>query len=141
MPPLPVLLTALARWFPATASGEDLHRRALAASWAGDHTAARQWFAAAATRYRRDLHIEALARLRVHELMTAARGGDGPAPALVEIVRRLNRLDRLESLAPPFALADAREVLAGWMEETGAAKRRVGPADDEEPAPPEARAA
>ena len=38
----------------------------------------------------------------------------GGATALVEIVRRLNRLDRLESLRSPFALADARSVLADW---------------------------
>jgi hypothetical protein len=53
----------------------------------------------------------------VHELMT--EGGEEPAPAaVVEIVRRLNRLDRLETLTAPHALADAREVLAEWMERT-----------------------
>jgi hypothetical protein len=35
---------------------------------------------------------------------------------MVEIVRRLNRLDRLETLDFPHELADARTVLAGWVE-------------------------
>jgi hypothetical protein len=35
---------------------------------------------------------------------------------MVEIVRRLNRLDRLETLDFPHGLADARSVLAGWVE-------------------------
>jgi len=131
MPPLPVLLAALARWLPDAAVGEECHRRGLTAAGAGDAGAARRWFAAAAACYRRDLAVEPLARLRVHELMLDA--GDAAAPAaVVEVVRRLNRLDRLESLAPPHALADARTVLAQWMESRagGAENHRDLPGED-----------
>ena len=65
--------------------------------------------------------MEPLARLRVHELMFGARPGGGePATdasgVMVEIVRRVNRLDRLETLDFPHELADARSVLASWVE-------------------------
>jgi hypothetical protein len=34
---------------------------------------------------------------------------------MLDIVRGLNKLDRLESFAAPHALADAREVFAQWL--------------------------
>jgi len=109
------------RCLPALASGWACHRRALAAAARGDRVAAERWFARAIARYRRDLEVEPLARLRVHELMVGAKPGGGePAPdpsgVMVEIVRRLNRLDRLETLDFPHELADARSVLASWVE-------------------------
>ena len=109
------------RWLPALASGQACHRRALTAAARGDRAAAERWFALAIARYRRDLAVEPLARLRVHELMLGARPGGGEpatdaAAVMVEIVRRLNRLDRLETLDFPHGLADARSVLAGWVE-------------------------
>ena len=109
------------RWLPALASGEACHRRALTAAARGDRAAAQRWFALAVARYRRDLAVEPLARLRVHELMVGARPAGGEpatdaAGVMVEIVRRLNRLDRLETLDFPHELADARTVLAGWVE-------------------------
>ena len=109
------------RWLPTLASGEACHRRALTAAARGDRAAAERWFAFAIARYRRDLAVEPLARLRVHELMVGARPGGGEpagdaAGVMVEIVRRLNRLDRLETLDFPHELADARSVLAGWVE-------------------------
>ena len=109
------------RCLPALASGQACHRRALSAAARGDRAAAERWFARAIARYRRDLEVEPLARLRVHELMVGARPGGGePAPdpseVMVEIVRRLNRLDRLETLDFPHELADARSVLASWVE-------------------------
>jgi len=109
------------RWLPALASGEACHRRALTAAARGDRAAAQRWFALAVARYRRDLAVEPLARLRVHELMVGARPAGGEpatdaAGVMVEIVRRLNRLDRLETLDFPHGLADARSVLAGWVE-------------------------
>jgi len=113
------LLRALSRILPDLAPGGVLHRRALAAYAAGAPGAAEAWFEAAAERYRRDLEIEPLARLRVHQLMVRAEAGGlgaGEAAAMLEIVRRLNRLDRLETLQPPFELADARTVLARWIE-------------------------
>jgi hypothetical protein len=109
------------RVLPAIASGHACHLRALAAAARGDRAAAERWFALAVERYRRDLSIEPLARLRVHELMVGARPAAGepatePSGQMVEIVRRLNRLDRLESLDFPHELADARTVLATWVE-------------------------
>jgi hypothetical protein len=109
------------RWLPALASGQACHRRALTAAARSDRAAAERWFGHAIARYRRDLAVEALARLRVHELMLGARPGGGEpatdaAGLMVEIVRRLNRLDRLETLDFPHELADARSVLAGWVE-------------------------
>ena len=115
----PRLLRVVLRLLPDLASGRALHRRALAAYAAGTGDDAEQWFEAAARRYRRELAVEPLARLRVHQLMARARTSGGPAgeaAAMVEIVHRLNRLDRLETLEPPFELADARSVLAQWLE-------------------------
>ena len=119
------MLTQLAdlasRCLPALASGQACHRRALSAAARGDRRAAERWFGLAIACYRRDLEVESLARLRVHELMLGARPGGGEPPTdaasvMVEIVRRLNRLDRLETLDFPHELADARTVLAGWVE-------------------------
>ena len=109
------------RCLPPFATGAACHRRALAAAARGDRAAAERWFGRAIARYRRELAVEPLARLRVHELMVGARPGGGEpatdaASVMVEIVRRLNRLDRLETLDFPHELADARSVLAGWVE-------------------------
>ena len=104
---------------PGLVPDASLHRRALAASAAGRYVDAEQWFEAAATAYRRSLNVEALARLRVHQAMTRARASQDPAHEaadMLEIVRALNRLDRLESFAAPHGLADAREVFARWLE-------------------------
>jgi hypothetical protein len=115
------------RHLPALASGHALHLRALAAAARGDTRGAERWFGFAIARYRRDLAVEPLARLRVHELMLGARPGGGePATdasgVMVEIVRRVNRLDRVETLDFPHELADARTVLAAWAEaHTGSA--------------------
>jgi hypothetical protein len=110
--------------------GHWFHRRGLAALAAGEPHEAVSWFAAAAERYRRELAVEPLARLRVHELMARARTVLDPAGesmALIEIVRRLNRLDRLERLGAPHELADARLVLADWLEPAAAAPGASGP--------------
>jgi len=117
----PFVLDVASRWLPALAPGEVCHHRALAAAARGDHAAAERWFGRAIARYRRNLAVEPLARLRVHELMIGVRPGGGEpvteaGGVMVEIVRRLNRLDRLETLEFPHGLADARSVLAGWVE-------------------------
>jgi len=104
--------------------GHWFHRRGLTALAKGEPREAVAWFEAAAERYRRELAVEPLARLRVHELMARARSiGDpaGESMALIEIVRRLNRLDRLDRLSAPHELADARVVLADWLEAPAAA--------------------
>lgn len=110
------VLTRLASAFvpPAT-----LHRRALAAAAVGRHADAEQCFEAAAAGYRRKLAVEPLARLRVHQCMVRARAAADTkreAELMLEIVRGLNRLDRLESFAAPHALVDAREVLSAWLD-------------------------
>ena len=120
MLPLPVLRVVL-RFLPHFTTGRVLHRRALAAHAAGADAEAERWFESAAARYREELAVEPLARLRVHQLMARARAGDSAqveSAAMIEIVRRLNRLDRLEALSPPFELVDARTVLAQWIERT-----------------------
>ena len=118
---LPRLVFDLAsRVLPRAASGVGFHRRALDAAARGDQVAAERWFELAAGRYRRELAVEPLARLRVHQLMVRSRvGAGGDGATLVEIVRLLNRLDRLETLGPPHDLADARTVLAEWIEASG----------------------
>ena len=115
---------------PGLLPGEMLHRRALAATAAARYVDAERLFEAAAAAYRCELRMEPLARLRVHQLMARARSGDRTQEAerLLEIVRGLNKLDQLESFAPPFELHDAREVLADWL---GAAQ--VADAEGAEP--------
>lgn len=115
----------VARLLPDLASGRVLHRRALAAYGAGRHADAERWFEAAAGRYQRELAVESLARLRVHQLMARASSratADSETSAMIEIVRRLNRLDQLERLEAPFELADARGVLAEWIEQSDAGR-------------------
>ena len=144
MLPLP-MTRVVSRWLPALVSGRALHRQALAVSAIGDHAHAVEWFEVAASQYRRELAVEPLARLRVHQQMVRARpvGGRGlDSNAMLEIVRGLNRLDQLESLDAPFELGDARSVLAAWIERSeGASKPPVptlqrvpgltGPADSD----------
>jgi hypothetical protein len=115
------------RLHPRLVSGARLHRRALDVSASGSPAEAERWFEAAATAYRDELAIEALARLRVHQLMVRVRARPASSAAtseMLEIVRRLNRLDHLERLEPPFELCDARSVLAEWIERSD---RRAGP--------------
>lgn len=113
--------------FPRLFTGAALHRLALHALDGGDHAIALALFDRAAQVYRREVVVHALARLRVHELMArvladdargaGSRGAVTPEQrqALVlETERRLAKLDRIESLEPPFELVDARELLAVW---------------------------
>ena len=121
-PALLPLLGPLARFIP----GVVLHQRALRYAAASRPEHALACLEAALFAYRRELAIEPIARLRVHELMLRARAGGihaGESPEILEIVQRLNRLDRLESLNAPHDLRDAREVLAEWIEGGGAPAR------------------
>lgn len=132
----------LTLWPSRLVPGEALHRRALAALALGRFVAAEELFEAAAADYRRELRVEPLARLRVHQRMARARALADPAreaECMLEIVRVLNRLDRLEAMTPPFALVDAREVLARWLAERPQDVRVVGlPATAGAAAPPSA---
>jgi len=115
----PLAYQAALRLHPHLGPGQWFHRRGLEAFSAGDAVAAGRWFELAALRYRDELAVEKLARVRVHQLMARARVGSSVAAesaAMIEIVRRLNRLDLLERLESPYELADARVVLADWIE-------------------------
>ena len=92
-----------------------LHRAALWAAAGGARELALQLFDAAAKRYRAELRIEPLVRVRIHQGMVAARASrpGEPDPAL-EIERRLLTIDRIESLHPPFAMVEARSLVALW---------------------------
>ena len=114
----------LLRYAPGLLPGSRLHVHALAAYAAGRPADAGPIFQAAAAAYRRELRVEPLARLRVHQSMVRARASSTPgeeAERMLEIVRSLNRLDRLESLHAPFELSDAREVLSEWLADSPAA--------------------
>lgn len=102
--------------------GTALHRAGLAALARGDAAGALRLLDRAARRYRRELAVEALAHLRVHELMARAVQADdgGSAELQVEVARRLARLDEIEDIAPPFALVDAGVLLARWLRGNGA---------------------
>ncbi len=55
--------------------------------------------------------------------MARARACGDPgreAAMMLDIVRGLSRLDRLESFEAPFALKDAREVFAEWLADSPA---------------------
>jgi hypothetical protein len=106
---------------PVLLDGRTLHRAGLRALAAGDPARARRMFACAALRYRRELRVEALARVRVHQLIAAARAGGDPEDAL-EVEWRLRRLDTIEALDAPHARIDARRLMAAWDE---AAPRRA----------------
>lgn len=113
------LLLLLAHRIPALFDGAGLHRAALAEMNHGRFERAEDLFEIAARRYRDEVEVEALARLRVHQLMAKVRSGAlGEAEAgklVLEVDRRLARLDRIESLDAPFRLMDARALLASWL--------------------------
>lgn len=113
-----VLIRTLTMHAPILFPGQLLHRQALGAMVQGRFAEADRRFERAARRYRRELSVEPLARLRVHQLMSRARASGDPAresEMLLDIVRGLNKLDRLEALSPPFDLIDARAALADWI--------------------------
>ena len=115
----PLVYQAASRLHLHLCPGQWYHRQGLAAFAAGEAADAERWFERAALRYREELAVEPLARVRVHQLMARARASRSEAnesAAMIEIVRRLNRLDRLERLEAPYELADARVVLADWIE-------------------------
>jgi len=116
---LPLRFWALALLVPRWFRGADLHRAGLRAAAAGDPDLADRLFECAALRYREDVAVPALARLRVHQMMVRAEGAfardrDAAFEFGPEIERRLKALDRIEDLAPPFAEVGAEDLLARW---------------------------
>lgn len=74
-------------------------------------------FERAALRYRRELRTEALARVRVHQLMaTACAAGGRVSPLSLEVDRALTRLERIESPVPPFPMVATHVLLARWLD-------------------------
>lgn len=125
---VPVIWSIAIR-FPGLFTGPALHHAALHASRSGAVAVAETLYESAAAQYRLDLEVEALARLRVHQLVTRARAsGDvgREAELLLEAAQRLARLECIESFDPPFAM-----IPAGALFETGHAPG----ADDAVPAP------
>lgn len=117
-------IRVLALSVPGLLPDRLLHRAALAAVAAGRHGEAGRLFESAASAYRSSLDVEGLARLRVHQRMASARACGDPvreAEMMLEIVRGVNRLERLESFRAPHELMNARAVLSEWLGETGLA--------------------
>jgi hypothetical protein len=111
------LLWELAARVPAPLSGPALHRLGLSALYAGRHDAADRLFERAALRYREELSVEPLARLRVHQRIARLRAGGRFDPErAVEIERQLYRLNSIEALEPPHTLIDAGRLLATWSD-------------------------
>lgn len=108
----------LAILLPSLFTGRALHRAALHATTAGAYPAASALFERAAEHFRMELEVEALARLRVHQLIArvrATRDPHGHAAMCLEVEQRLVRLARIESLVAPFELVPASRLLGGWM--------------------------
>jgi hypothetical protein len=119
----------LATRVPRAFRGAVLHRWGLMAAHRGAHAQADRLFERAAERYRAELAVEPLARLRVHQRIVAALALDGSerdGERCLEIERMLTRLDRIERLEPPFDLVEAHTLLATW--------RQLGSRPDARPA-------
>jgi len=99
--------------------GAGLHRAALHEMERCRWAQAERLFESAARHYRSEVQVEPLARLRVHQLMARVRSGVLPetesGPAVLEVDRRLCRLERIEALHAPFPFVEARTLLASWL--------------------------
>jgi hypothetical protein len=122
------LVRAFALTFPGFFTGRALHQAALRAAQSGDAGTADALYERAAARYRIDLEVEALARLRIHQLVTRARGSreaGQEAELLLEAAQRLSRLDQIESFDPPFGM-----IPASGLFESGTRRMHGGEAAD-----------
>ncbi len=120
-------IRSLAITFPGLFPGRALHHAALHAANAGDAGTAEALYERAAAHYRMDIEVEALARLRVHQLVTRARSaGDSgrETELLLESAQRLARLGEIESFDPPFDMIPASALF-----ETGRDRRSSGAGD------------
>ena len=110
---------AIASHMPLLFRGATLHRAALAVAAAREFVLAERLFETAALRYRTELMVPALARLRVHQLMARAedcleRDRDAALEYSGEIARRLQSLDVIEDPSPPFRPVAAADLVAMW---------------------------
>ena len=116
---LPPRFWATALAFPRAFRGTAFHRAGLAAAAARDFALADRLYEAAALRYREDLRVPELARLRVHQIMARAEAcfdadHDAALEYALEVERRLHGLDRIEDVAPPFDAIRAEALLTSW---------------------------
>jgi hypothetical protein len=112
------MTTWVARRLPAIVPGAMLHRAALAAMRRGRYALAEALFERAAERYRLDLEVQPLARLRVHQAIARIRAAgirELHSAACLDVEQRLARLEEIESLDPPHALIPASRLLASWI--------------------------
>lgn len=111
-----LLLASRIGWLvPTLFPGALLHRAALWMAACGSRKCAARLFEAAALRYRRELRLEPLARLRVHQRMLSSSAAmPGEPERTLDIERGLLALTRIESPRPPFALVDARSLVGTW---------------------------
>lgn len=113
---------AVACRMPFLFQGETLHRAALMSVFQRRFDLAERLFEAAAGKYRSNLDVPDLARLRVHQLIARAQAchGTDRVAALqlaTEAEHRLRALDHVEDLAPPFALVAAGDLRNDWRVE------------------------
>ena len=122
---LPAWVWNVASHTPLPFDGAAHHRMALEAMHARCFGAADRLFERAARRYREEISVEPLARLRAHQAMARLRACARPEPErLLEVERQLYRLRTIESLEPPFALIDAGRLLASWNPDASASRAR-----------------
>lgn len=120
-------IRSVAVTFPGLFPGRALHHAALHAANAHDAGTAEALFERAAAHYRMDLEVEALARLRVHQLVTRARASSDAGretELLLESAQRLARLTEIESFDPPFEM-----IPAAGLFETGLDRPAHHPSD------------
>jgi hypothetical protein len=105
----------LALFVPGLFPGAVLHHAALWVAASGARDLAQRLFDAAAGRYRHELRIEPLVRLRIHQRMLGMLDADpgGPDPSL-EVERGLLSLSQIESPRPPFPMVDSRSLVGTW---------------------------
>jgi len=111
------IITWLAGRLPVAVPGSVFHRAALSAAHRRAYALADALFERAADRYRLDLEVEPLARLRVHQAIARLRASGNPSrhPAdCLDIEQRIARLNTIETLEPPFERVPANRLLATW---------------------------
>jgi hypothetical protein len=114
---------------PRLFSGVTLHRGALLATYREDYALAERLFECGAKRYRGELWVEPLARLRVHQEIARLRAlkfSRRDPERCLEVERSLARLERIEALEPPFELIDAEVLLASWLKGDGSTAESYG---------------
>ena len=96
-------------------NGDDYYDAALHAVWQEKYENARALFNEAASCYRADGMVYALARLRVNELIAnylSQSSEEEKARLAKEIVERGVRISVIESIEPPFAQLPVEKALA-----------------------------